>query len=86
MNISPKPTEAVPVSLRYLLSEICGIIRIMDTKPAPAPEKEDRAAYLAAVDEGLADADAKRVVPFEKVRRWLLSWGSDEELPPPKCP
>ena len=64
-----------------------GIVDHMDTKPVPAErEPEDRAAYLAAVDEGLADAEAKRTVPFEKVRRWLLSWGSDQELPPPKCP
>ena len=64
-----------------------GMVVPMDTKPAPAErEPEDRAAYLAAVDEGLADAEAKRTVPFEKVRRWLLSWGSDQELPPPKFP
>jgi hypothetical protein len=64
-----------------------GMVCSMDTKPAPAEGKpEDRAAYLAAVDEGLADAEAKRTVPFEKVRRWLLSWGTDQELPPPKCP
>jgi len=47
---------------------------------------EDRDAYLAAVDEGLADAADKRTVSFEKVRRWLLSWGTDKELPPPQCP
>ncbi len=46
----------------------------------------ERAAFLAAVDEGLADAKAGRTVPYEKVRRWLLSWGTDKELPPPKCP
>jgi predicted transcriptional regulator len=62
------------------------MVRLMDNKPAPDRKPEDRAAYLAAVDEGLADAEAKRTVPFEKVRRWLLSWGSDHELPPPKCP
>jgi predicted transcriptional regulator len=49
-------------------------------------DHQDRAEFLAAVDEGIADAKAVRVVPYEKVRRWLLSWGSDKELPPPKCP
>ena len=58
----------------------------MATKPIPAAEIEDSAEYLAAVDKGLADAKAGRTVPYEKVRRWLLSWGSDKELPPPKCP
>jgi predicted transcriptional regulator len=56
--------------------------------PKAAAEKEDKevAAYLAAVDEGLADARAGRMIPYEEVRRWLLSWGTDNELPPPECP
>jgi predicted transcriptional regulator len=58
----------------------------MDNKPAPDREPKDRDAYLAAVDEGLADAEAKRTVSFDKVRRWLLSWGTEQEQPPPKCP
>ena len=49
-------------------------------------DDEERAAFLAAVDQGLADVKAGRTVPYEKVRRWLLSWGTDEELPPPQCP
>lgn len=44
------------------------------------------AAEIAAVVEGIADADAGRTVPYEDVRRWLLSWGTDSELPPPECP
>ena len=60
----------------------------MEAKPAPAIDldTQGRAEYLAAVDEGLADAKAGRTISYEKVRRWLLSWGSDKELPPPKCP
>ena len=63
-------------------------MRVMSPKPASAAERDsqERAEFLAAVDEGIADAEAKRTVSFEKVRRWLLSWGSDKELPPPKCP
>ena len=45
-------------------------------------ESRDRKEYLEAVDEGLADAKAGRTVSYEKIRRWLLSWGSDKELPP----
>jgi predicted transcriptional regulator len=58
----------------------------MTTKLVPIPPQDYRADYLAAADEGLADAKAGRIVPYEKVRRWLLSWGSEKELPPPKCP
>jgi predicted transcriptional regulator len=54
--------------------------------PAYVPRtEEERAAYLAAIEEGIADADAGRVIPFEKVRAWLESWGTDSELPPPEC-
>jgi len=42
----------------------------------------DTAAFLAAVEEGLADADAGRTVLHEDVRRWLLSWGTESELHP----
>jgi len=54
-------------------------------KTIPAARDEDDAEFLAAVEEGLADVDAGRVIPYEKIRRWLLSWGTDEELPPPEC-
>ncbi len=47
------------------------------------PVVED-AAYAEAVAEGLADADEGRIIPYEDVRRWLLSWGTDRELPPPR--
>jgi predicted transcriptional regulator len=57
--------------------------KLAKAKPQSDTETEE---YLAAVDEGLADLKAGRTIPYEKVRRWLLSWGSDKELPPPKCP
>ena len=77
--------------------------------PAPAVDDEDEAT-LAAIDEGMREAEAGRTLPPEKVRRllaevrqadrqvksghyvkhedmkaWLLSWGTDRELPVPKC-
>jgi hypothetical protein len=59
----------------------------MDAKPTPAklPPQDSDAEYLAAVDEGVAEIKAGKGVPYAKVRRWLLSWGSDNELPPPKA-
>lgn len=56
------------------------------TPPATKIDEEERAAFLAAVQEGRDDIEAGRFVPYEKVRRWLLSWGTDHELPPPECP
>jgi predicted transcriptional regulator len=77
--------------------------------PAPVVDDEDDET-LAAIDEGMRDAEAGRTVPAGEVRRmlaevrqadrqvksghyikhqdmkaWLLSWGTDHELPVPKC-
>jgi predicted transcriptional regulator len=53
-------------------------------RPAPHPEHEDpdAEAFHRAIADGLASLDAGRSVPYEDVRRWLLSWG---ELHPPEC-
>ena len=40
---------------------------------------------LAAIDEGIRDADAGRVVAHEDVVAWVKSWGTPDELPMPKC-
>ncbi|MBF0394388.1 MAG: CopG family transcriptional regulator [Alphaproteobacteria bacterium] len=42
-------------------------------------------AKRLAILEGLADADAGRTVPHAEVKAWLESWGTDHELPPPRC-
>ncbi len=46
----------------------------------PDDETEEK-----ALAEAEADVAAGRVIPWEKVRDWLLSWGKPDELPPPKC-
>ncbi len=38
-----------------------------------------------ALAEAEADVAAGRVISHEAVKRWLLSWGTPDELPPPKC-
>ena len=53
-------------------------------KPVKIDSGERGAEFEKAVREGIADADAGRTVSYEKIRRWLLSWGTDKELPPPK--
>jgi predicted transcriptional regulator len=53
-------------------------------KPTSSPNADDR-ALTEAVEDGLKSLDAGRSLPYEKVRRWLLSWGTDKELPPPVC-
>jgi predicted transcriptional regulator len=41
--------------------------------------------FLEAVKAGEASLDQGRSIPYELVRPWLLSWGTDNELPPPEC-
>lgn len=55
-------------------------------EPAYILPDDDTAAFVEAVREGMAAADAGRTVPYEAVRRWLLSWGTEAETPPPSCP
>ena len=45
---------------------------------------DEQEQQLERIREGLADAEASRVVPHEEVARWLESWGAEDELPPPK--
>ena len=40
---------------------------------------------IEAILRGIADADAGRVVDHESVAEWLESWGTENELPPPRC-
>jgi predicted transcriptional regulator len=41
--------------------------------PAPIDEEEDEET-LAAIDEGIRDAEAGRTVPIEEVRKLLPKW------------
>lgn len=43
----------------------------------------DEAAEARAIAEAEADVAAGRVVPHEKVREWLKSWGTADERPAP---
>jgi predicted transcriptional regulator len=42
-------------------------------KPIPVVEDEDEKT-LAAIDEGIRDAEAGRTIPIEKVRKRLHKW------------
>lgn len=59
-------------------------------KPAPdnidTPDLvENEEAFREAVKEGVRAADEGRVISHEEMRRWLLSWGTSNELPRPEC-
>jgi predicted transcriptional regulator len=45
---------------------------------------ELNAWQVAAIEAGLASADRGDLIPQTEIARWVDSWESDEELPPPK--
>jgi len=56
--------------------------------PTPEPslfDRPDPAAEEAALQEAEADVKAGRVISHQAVVRWLQSWGTPNELPPPEC-
>jgi predicted transcriptional regulator len=46
-------------------------------------DEVDQAAEDAADAEGLADADAGRLIPHEEVSAWLETWGTPDFKPAP---
>ncbi len=48
-------------------------------------DAEESAKLDAREQKAMADMDAGRFVTHEAVVRWLKSWGTADELPPPKC-
>jgi hypothetical protein len=50
-------------------------------RQTPPPNEDDRAS-VTAVEDGLKSLNEGRSLPYENVRRWLLSWGTDKELSP----
>jgi predicted transcriptional regulator len=61
--------------------------------PAPHDDDEEPGVFDIPDDEadeaatlrGLADIEAGRVISHDAMKRWLLSWVTDNPLPPPKC-
>lgn len=45
----------------------------------------DDAADEASTARGLADFEGGRVISHDAMKRWLLSWGTDNAVPPPEC-
>ena len=52
--------------------------------PTAFQEMREHHEFVLAVAEGIADSETGRVVDHKKVRRWLESWGTDQEKAAPK--
>lgn len=59
----------------------------MTAMPMPqtdrTPAEDERDAKRRAIAEGRADVAAGKVVSHHDMIRWLRSWGTPDELPPP---
>lgn len=56
----------------------------------PAPELDlfeeiDEAEDERRIAEADADIAAGRVISHQAMLRWIKSWGTPDELPPPQC-
>lgn len=45
----------------------------------------DQERLLAEVRQSDRQIESGHYIPHEAMKAWLLSWGTDKELPPPKC-
>ncbi len=69
----------------YISKSKLGMLKVacVDTEPSLFDEI-DPEAEAAADAEGLADLDAGRTISHAAMNRWLLPWGTPDELPPPR--
>ena len=83
-----------PVSLRLdpdLNDRIAAVAAALDRPKSWAIEQAvkeyvaNQEWQLAAIREGIEDADAGRVVDHRKVEEWVASWSSGEPKPTPEC-
>jgi len=51
----------------------------------PEPTVIDEVAEERALQEAERAVAEGWVISHEAMRRWLLSWGTPDELPPPQC-
>jgi len=86
--------KTAPVSLRLdadLNDRIAAVAAALDRPKSWAIEQAVKEYVtiqewqLAAVKEGIEDADAGRVVDHRSVAEWVASWGSAEPEPKPEC-
>jgi predicted transcriptional regulator len=57
----------------------------MATRSKTEPHAYSADLSRAAIEEARAQVNAGKTIGYEDVRRWLLSWGTEKELPRPRC-
>ena len=81
-------TIRVPVDVKRRLEKLAKAThrtRSWLAADAVASYVEQQQWQLAEIEAGIKDADTERVIPHKDVKRWLNSWGTDNERKPPTC-
>jgi predicted transcriptional regulator len=87
-------SKTAPVSLRLdseLNDRIAAVAAALDRPKSWAIEQavkeyvDNQEWQLAAIQEGVEDAEAGRVVDHRDVAKWVASWGSATPAPKPEC-
>jgi len=52
---------------------------------AKARNVADQERLLAEIRQATRQVNSGHYIKHEDMKAWLLSWGTDQELPPPKC-
>ena len=51
----------------------------------PRSKRKSPEALMAEIRQGEAQIEAGHYITHEAMKKWLLSWGTNHELPPPPC-
>src|SRR5882672_10588550 len=88
MNGTSTFTIRVSSDIKHRLDKLAKAIkRTRSWLAADAVENyvAEQERHLVLIEQAERAIEAGRSVPHEEVARWLLSWGTDHELPPLTC-
>ena len=90
--VEHKVTETISVPLDEATKLRLDALATQSQRSSSALAAEAIAAYveveewqLEEIRAGIADLDRGGGIPHEAVSKWLRSWGTENELPAPKC-
>jgi predicted transcriptional regulator len=80
LRLSPETKRELEAYARAMQRSSAFIV-----KEALEARLEERRAYLAAIEEAVREADETgEFVSWEATQKWMRSWGTPDELPPPE--
>lgn len=93
ISSSDRSKKTMPISVRLSRSLNKKLAEYAATEDRPKSWLIEQAVHdfialrewqIAAIQEGVRQANAGLTVPHEKVMAWIKSWGGPNELPMPK--